>query len=109
MALGMALVLALGAGAYWVQRPHTLVYRASSTDCESEVRYELGEGRTGVVRLRGAWESHEVVLEHGEVAAVVVVPGPGCATVACELIEDGVRVAATEGQRGAVCSAATAR
>lgn len=105
----VVLVLGVGATVQWVTRPRTYVYRAFSEGCESEARYAIGEGDTGVVRFQGGWESYEVVLGFGEVASVAVSPGRGCSRVRCELVEDGERVAATEGSVGALCSAATAR
>jgi hypothetical protein len=108
-ALALLVSTTLAGGAYWLRRPHVIVYRASATECEIEVRHATHDGDAAPVRVRDRWESGAIELVHGDVASVVVTPGPECETVRCELVEDGVVVSRAEGRRGAICSAWTAR
>jgi hypothetical protein len=107
----VTLLLALSVGgAWWLRRPHAIVYRASAdAGCEFEVRFAEREREAGPLRATGAWQSDVIELAHGDVASIVVSPGPRCRSVRCELLEDGAVVARTEGAAAAICSAWTAR
>lgn len=96
-------------GLYWIQRPHEVVYRASASGCGYSVRYATHEGEIGPVAVRDRWETAAIPLVHGDVASMVVMTGPGCAVVRCELEEDGRVVARSEGTAAAICTAWTAR
>ena len=107
--VGLACVPLMG-GLYWIQRPHEIVYRASSERCGSySVRYATHEGEEGPLEASGTWATPVVPLVHGDVASLVATSGRGCALVRCEIEEDGQIVARSEGTAAALCSAWTAR
>jgi hypothetical protein len=107
--LPVVFVVASGAGALWLQREHTIVYRGAAGACAGRVTIsERGDRRT-VHSLEGPFE-RRLGLRHGDSATVIVQPERGCPDPArCEIEEDGAIVSRATGRVAASCSANTAR